>query len=76
MLQIREFQSNFENIYCVCHAIASHDVPTIVAYFHSYDSCETFMSVAQHSYKCRLVLFSRQIVARCSHDFSRVKTVA
>ena len=27
-------------------------------------------SVARHSYECRLVLFSRQIVARCLHIFS------
>ena len=56
----------------------SHDFPANVTYFHlnSYDSRATFVrvsrdihaSVARHSYECRLVLFSRQIVARFSQD--------
>ena len=54
----------------------SHDIPTNVAYFHldSYDSHDRDIreSVPQRSYKCRLDLFSHQIVARCSHVFSRL----
>ena len=75
MRQIHEFRSNFENISRdnrETFVRVSHDVSTNVAYFHSYNSRETFMSVTRHSYECRLVLFSRQIVARCSHVFSRL----
>ena len=66
MRQIRQFRSNFENIYRDCHAIVplllhdslktlvrlSQDVPTNVAYFyfHSSDSCERFMRVSPDIY--------------------------
>ena len=62
MRQIREFRSNFENI-----SRDYRDFPANVTYFHlnSYDSRA---SVARHSYECRLVSFSRQIVARFSQD--------
>ena len=75
MQQIREFRSNFEHISRDCRTTfvrVSHDFPANVAHFrfHSYDSRE---SVARHSYESRLVLFSRQIVARCSRF---LKTVA
>ena len=82
MRQIREFQSNFENIYRDCRAIAarlshdssvifvrvSHDFLANVTYFHSnsYNSRATFVRVSQ--YECRLVIFSRQIVARFLQD--------
>ena len=82
MGQICEFRSNFENISRDCRAIVcratfvkvSHEFPANVAYFpfHSYNSRETFISVARHSYESRLILFSHQIVARCSHVFSRL----
>ena len=72
MRQIREFRSNFENVSrdsCEAFVRVSHYVPANVVYFHLYDICE---SVARHSYENRLVLFSRQIVARHSHVFSRL----
>ena len=81
MRQIREFWTNFENISRECRATfvrVSHDFPANVTYFHlnSYDSRATFVrvsrdiraSVARHSYECRLVLFSRQMVTRFSQD--------
>ena len=51
MRQIRDFRSDFENISRDCRAIVAR---------LSYDSRETL----RRSYECRLVLFSRQIVAR------------
>ena len=81
MRQIREFRSNFENISRDCRAIfarmshdsratfvrVSHDFIANVTYFH-LNSCDIRASVARHSYKCRFVLFSRQISARFSQD--------
>ena len=47
----------------------SHDFSANVAYFHfnSYDSRAIFVQD-----ECRLVIFSRQIVTRFSHVFSRL----
>ena len=45
----------------------SRDFPANVTYIH-LNSYDIRASVARHSYECRLVLFSRQIVARFSQD--------
>ena len=52
----------------------SHDFPKNVAYLHFnlYELGDIRSSVARHSYECRLVLFSRQIVAMVSHVVSRL----
>ena len=53
----------------------SHDVPTnvaLVSVSFVRKSRDIRESVSRHSYECRLVLFSRQIVARSSHVFSRL----
>ena len=49
MRQIHEFWSNFENISRDSREIfirVSHEVPTNVAYFHSYDNRETFVRLS------------------------------
>ena len=74
MRQIREFRSNFENIsrdYRATFVRVSHDFPANVTYSlfkFVRQSRDIRASVARHSYECRLVLFSRQIVARFSQD--------
>ena len=52
---------------CATFVRVSHDFPANVTYFH-LNSYDIRASVTRHSYKCRLVLFSRQIVARFSQD--------
>ena len=75
MRQFHDFRSVLKNKILPTVARVSQDVLTNVALFsfpflrQSQDIRE---SVARHSYECRLVLFSRQIVARCSHVFSRL----
>ena len=82
MRQIREFPSNFENISRDCRATVaqkSRDIRESVSrlsrecnlfsFTFVQQSCDIrATSVARHSYKCHLVLFSRQIVARFSQD--------
>ena len=68
MRQIREFQSNFENISCECHRIVTR---------LSYDSCETFVRVS-HDVPTNVALFSfvrqsqdiRESVAQHSYEFA------
>ena len=70
MPQIREFRSNFENISRDCHASVSRlsRECNLFSFKFVRQSCNICASVARHSYECRLVLFSRQIVARFSQD--------
>ena len=59
MLQVRKFRSNFENVSC--------DIRESVS--RLFRKCNLFsFKFVRHLYKCRLVLFSRQIVARFSQD--------
>ena len=59
MRHFRKFWPNFANISHDCHAIVVR---------HSYDSHETFVIVSHDTFvRISLSLFSRQIVASCSH---------